>query len=140
MPVPNVLPAGLPRGLVRVRQRLQGFFEGAPVLFIGVTLGVAVLFRLAIPFLRAPAEPDPSSTGVAQVSAPSAPLAPDTPSASSAPQASITSLHAPVEGPAATAAAARGGSPSILAGGAAPPRGLAHPVPPRRKPRAHGRR
>ena len=51
MPVPNVLPAGLPRGLVRVRQRLQGFFEGAPVLFIGVTLGVAVLFRLAIPFL-----------------------------------------------------------------------------------------
>ena len=45
---PTWLPAGVPPGLTRLRAHIAAFFAGAPLLFLGVVLGIAVVFRLAV--------------------------------------------------------------------------------------------
>jgi len=60
----QLLPAGVPRSLRHLPRRIAGIFEGAPVLFLGVVLGIALVFRLGIGLLRpAPADaPEASAT------------------------------------------------------------------------------
>ena len=63
----QLLPAGVPRSLRHLPRRIAGVFEGAPVLFLGVVLGIALVFRLGIGLLR----PEPTAEPAAFASVPS---------------------------------------------------------------------
>jgi len=129
-----LLPAGLPRSFIRMRHRIAAFLGEAPILFVGVVLGVAVLFRLAIDVVRpasADAEPEtPAPSGAALHEPPRIAAAEGSAQRSSPPPAAPTATSPSTRGsPLGTSAVAPGGIP----------RGpLA--APPRRKPRTHGRR
>jgi hypothetical protein len=59
----RILPAGVPRGLSRLRLRIGHFFGEAPILFIGLVVGIAVVFRLGLGVVKpsvAEEEPAPA--------------------------------------------------------------------------------
>ena len=65
----QLLPAGVPRSLRHLPRRIAGVFVGAPVLFLGVVLGIALVFRVGIGLLR----PDPTAEPAA-MTAPVVPI------------------------------------------------------------------
>lgn len=52
-----LLPVPLRRVLARARAAVARRLEGAPILFLAVVIGVALTFRVALGWARAPAEP-----------------------------------------------------------------------------------
>jgi len=63
--VHDLLPAGVPLGFVRARYRIARLFSEAPLLFLGVVIGVALVFRVGIGAIRtasADEEPPPQAT------------------------------------------------------------------------------
>jgi hypothetical protein len=118
----NLLPAGVVVRLARTRQRIATALEAVPLLFVGIVLGVALLFRLGIGVLR-PAPPDDAAA--APKVAPHEPPAPAAPALDLRPEPGVETAR--------TAAAAAVRPPSK-------PAQRARPAAPRRNPRTHGRR
>lgn len=58
MDLSDLVPAGVPRGLSRLRRRIAGTVSEGPFLFLGVVLGIALTFRVAIGWAKAPAPGD----------------------------------------------------------------------------------
>lgn len=128
-----LLPAGLPRGFVRMRHRIAAFLGEAPLLFVGVVIGIAVLFRLAIGIVR-PAAADAET----EAAAPSGAV--HEPPRLAAAEGSAPRPSPPPAAPTATSPPPRG-SPLGRAGVApGDTRRGPQAAPPRRKPRTHGRR
>lgn len=134
----RLLPAGVPRGLLRMRDRARAFFADAPIFFISVVLGVALFFRVTIGAVR----PSESSTSE-PVEIASATEAPGRPaSAAAAPTSSAaggTGRHGVDEPRSGSAAAPAPPPTSTTVTGTLPRR---KPREPRmtREPRAHGKR
>jgi hypothetical protein len=49
----------VPRGLLRLRERVAAFLSGAPLLFIGIVIAVALCFRAGIGAIRTSPDPRP---------------------------------------------------------------------------------
>lgn len=109
-----------------MRHRIAAFFGDAPLLFIGIVLGIAVVFRVGLDAVR-PASAEPASetaeaaAPAAVHEAPRAPTAPASPPAPPAGEPGAERTSASASAPADARRSTRG-------------------APHRRKPRTHGRR
>lgn len=133
----KMLPAGVPGRFVQVRHRMAAFLHDAPLLFIGVVIAIAVLFRVTVGAIRsASAEPETSAIGSPVAASKGALHEPSTARSAVGP----LSPGAPTS-PATTADPTRSetASTTVRAGGPLPRRGH-DGSPPRKKPRTHGRR
>jgi hypothetical protein len=119
----NLLPAGVVVRLNRTRRRIAAALEGVPLLFVGIVLGVTLLFRLGIGALR-PALPD-AAAAAPKVAPHERPAPAATPALDLRPEPGVETART------AAAAAVRPFSK---------PAPRARPAAPRRKPRTHGRR
>lgn len=76
--VHDLLPAGVPLGFVRARYRIARLFSEAPLLFLGVVIGVALVFRVGIGAIRTAsadeAEPQATAREAPRVARPGASL------------------------------------------------------------------
>lgn len=117
-----------------MRHRIAAFFGEAPLLFIGVVLGIAVLFRVGLDAVRpAPAEAEAKA-------APPTAVVHEAPRAREAPRGAEETAPAapsPASAPAAGRTNTRTGA---LSGAPGDARRSTRAAPHRRKPRTHGRR
>lgn len=52
MELSDLVPAGVPRGLARLGWRIRRILSEGPLLFLGVVLGIALLFRVVIAWAK----------------------------------------------------------------------------------------
>lgn len=110
----QLLPAGVPRGLLRVKALGARLLGETPILFIGTVLVIAVTFRVAVGAMK---------------------------TVSAEPEAPPPALHSPVEPAGGKSEPAR---PAVATPVRAEPTATApaapKPEPPKQKPRTHGKR
>jgi hypothetical protein len=123
--VSRLLPAGVPRGLSFLKARIFARFEGAPLFFFAVVIGIALTFRVAIGWARSAsdqpvAEPIAAKTAEPRVSrsAGDGPRPDDVAPVTATPGAGTTVMPA-----------------DTISSDPRAPGGI-----PKRKPRTHGRR
>ncbi len=61
MELSDLVPARVPRGLARLGWRIRRIVSDGPFLFLGVVLGIALIFRVALGWAKPPPdERDPT--------------------------------------------------------------------------------
>lgn len=115
-----------------MRHRITAFFGDAPLLFIGIVLGIAVVFRVGLDAAR-PASAEPASAEPASAGARAAAPATVVHEVTRVPTAPASPTAPPAGAPGAERASASTSAPGDA-------RRSTRGAPHRRTPRTHGRR